>query len=326
MTLHDEIERAARPLRRAVGWRVLLPAVLAGMALLVAAAWISTTGFFGVAAALVLAGWLALVAGLVLGAMRARRARARLDTAAVADALEALGPTRRGALTTLLAPAARGSSNELHFAAVEHQADWVAERGAAVLEGSIVAERSRTRRHAALLAMALGGLLLARPLGGAPAMVLKPWLAWQAMVEPVRLSVSAEQVAQGESVELEITALGQTSARLQMRRPGESWREQVVALDPSGHAAVETGPLDGDLVARAVAGGRTSREVRVSIRLPVFLGSFTLTARYPEYLGLESESLPTDADTLVIPEGTRLRLQGRATTPLAAAEWTSGRG
>jgi hypothetical protein len=60
------------------------------------------------------------------------------------------------------------------------------------------------------------------------------------------------------------------------------------------------------------------------VRLPVFLGSLSVTARYPSYLGLENEPLPTSGDTLILPAGTRLETRGEATAPLANAIWSVG--
>ena len=34
----------------------------------------------------------------------------------------------------------------------------------------------------------------------------------------------------------------------------------------------------------------------VHVRLPVFLGSLTVTAHYPRYLGMEDEPVPTSGD------------------------------
>jgi hypothetical protein len=63
--------------------------------------------------------------------------------------------------------------------------------------------------------------------------------------------------------------------------------------------------------------------VLVQVRLPVFLGALTVTAHYPRYLDLESEPVPTDGDTLLLPAGTRLETRGEATAPLSAAAWVT---
>jgi hypothetical protein len=62
----------------------------------------------------------------------------------------------------------------------------------------------------------------------------------------------------------------------------------------------------------------------VKVRLPVFLGELAVTARYPAYLDLEAEPVPTDGDTLLLPAGTRLETRGEATAPLSFAAWETG--
>ena len=48
-----------------------------------------------------------------------------------------------------------------------------------------------------------------------------------------------------------------------------------------------------------------------------FSARSTSSPRYPAYLGLESEPLPTGGDTLILPAGTRLETRGEATAQLA---------
>ena len=62
----------------------------------------------------------------------------------------------------------------------------------------------------------------------------------------------------------------------------------------------------------------------IRVRLPVFLGTLSVTAHYPAYLGLDAEPVPTGGDTLLLPAGTRLETRGEATAPLATAAWASG--
>lgn len=324
MTLRDSIDAVATPLRSATGMRRFLPAAAAGMTILAAAGWLAGIGL-GLAAAAVLLGWLALVVALLVGAWRARDGMRTLATPVVATRLEALSAGRRGALTTLLAPLAPGTSRALHDAASAAQAEWVAANGTNVLAPSVSRERQQAGRFGVVLAGAVALLLLARPLGGAPAMLWQPWHAWLALIAPVRLSAATDVVDRGSSVRLDIVALGQQRAVLQLRAPGEGWRDTTIVLDASGHAMFDTGPLETEIVARVLAGGRRSRDLHVQIRLPAFLGAFTVTAHYPGYLALEQEVLPSDGDTLVVPEGTRLAIAGRATTPLATVALRSDR-
>ena len=109
---------------------------------------------------------------------------------------------------------------------------------------------------------------------------------------PVDHLVLAEQVDRGASVRLDLEAIGRQHATLWTRAPGESWRPQGIELDSAGRASRVVGPLRSDLHARLTSGSRSSDTVLVQVRLPVFLGSLTVTARYPRYLGLEDEPVP----------------------------------
>jgi hypothetical protein len=121
-----------------------------------------------------------------------------------------------------------------------------------------------------------------------------------------------------------VEAIGRRTATLWLRAPGESWRPRGIRLDSLGRASIGSGALQTDLYARVTGGRRSSDTVLVRVRLPVFLGSITVTAHYPGYLGLESEPVPTGGDTLILPAGTRLETKGEATASLASAAWSSG--
>ena len=141
---------------------------------------------------------------------------------------------------------------------------------------------------------------------------------------PVRLRAAQSLVDRGQPVELHLEAMGRKTATLYLRSPGESWKSRGVRLDSLGRATITTPPLQSDLYARLTSGGRSSDTVAVRVRLPVFLGTLKVIARYPAYLGLESEPVPTGGDTLILPAGTRLETRGEATAPLASAAWLSG--
>ncbi|HYF39658.1 MAG TPA: DUF4175 family protein, partial [Gemmatimonadales bacterium] len=134
-----------------------------------------------------------------------------------------------------------------------------------------------------------------------------------------------ETVDRGQPVELHLEALGRRAGTLWMRSPGEAWKPTGVRLDSLGKAIVSTPPLTADLFARFSSGSRSSDTVAVKVRLPVFLGSLEVVARYPGYLKLESEPVPTSGDTLILPAGTRLVTRGEITAPLARAAWIAGK-
>ncbi|MBK9068330.1 MAG: hypothetical protein IPL76_15850 [Gemmatimonadetes bacterium] len=287
--------------------------------LLGAAAWAARLGWFG-QPWWVLATWgvVLALAGAVL--LRSRRQLAGLSPGWVAERLEAAG-FRQGALRAHLEPAAAGTSAALLALADGEAAQAVGARGPDLLRP--VLERFR---RAALLgggALVAGLLLLgsARPTHGRPALLWRPVEAWTATVAPLRLSLSVAEVDRGQSVAVTVAAPGRERAILWVRTPGESWRGQGLVLDSAGRAATSLGPLEQDLFVRVTSGGRSSDTLAVRVRLPAFLGTLALTARYPRYLGLEDEPVPTDGDTLVLPEGTRLETLGEATAALAAAGW-----
>jgi hypothetical protein len=164
----------------------------------------------------------------------------------------------------------------------------------------------------------------AGPVRGPAAALWHPRRAWEATVAPVHLRAASDQVDRGQPVNLHLEAMGRQVATLWLRAPGEAWRPRGVRLDSLGRATISTQPLHSDLFARLTSGSRSSDTVVVRVRLPVFLGSLSVIARYPSYLGLESEPVPTGGDTLILPAGTRLDVRGEVTTRLASAAWLAG--
>ena len=317
----DPLERAldgvGRPLRGMSGLSRLLAGVAGAIVVLAVTAWLVRSEFGGASIA-ILGAWTVVLALLALSLVAARRSIRSLGPWHVAEQLEATGAWRRGALTTVLDPTADGTSPTLHAAAAAAQAAAVEARAAAVLRPAVGVQARRTRIAAGVAAAGLLALMAAGPLRGATVRIWDPISAWRALVAPVRLSARSASVARGESATFDLTAYGQRRATLLTRAPGERWQPRAVTLDADGHAAFTTAPLSAELVARLEAGGRRSQEVHVLVRLPAFLGAFTVMAHYPAYLTLEAEALPTGGDTVVVPEGTRLALSGRATTKLAS--------
>ena len=128
MTLTDTLLRVAAPLRRAHTVGLLLPGIAAGVAALAGAAWLARLGAGG-PALLVLIAWALLTLALAAGIVMGLRARGRLGASGVATRLEASGAWRRGALATLLAPLAEGTSDTLHRAAVDAETGAWSSRG-----------------------------------------------------------------------------------------------------------------------------------------------------------------------------------------------------
>ena len=317
------LQRLAQPLRvRAVlGWVAI---TLGGGALLLgAAAWIVGLGWFD-APYWVLLAWAGVAVVCVVVAWLAWSVRTRLSAGGVAGGLEELGAWRHGALTALLDRSAAGTSSALLEWADRLQADDVARRGVSAAEP--LARPVRVLGLAGLGALALGLAAFgsAGPLRGPAAALWHPARAWEATVAPVRIRAARGVVDRGDSTALELEAFGRRHATLWLRAPGEGWRPTGVSLDSTGRAQVTTGALQSDLFARLTSGSRASDTVVIRVRLPVFLGTLSVTAHYPAYLHLEAEPVPTGGDTLLLPAGTRLETRGEATAPLATAAWAAG--
>jgi hypothetical protein len=297
--------------------------VLGGAALVLGgAAWGARLGWFS-QPYWVLAAW-GTVAVLVSGAvaLAVRRVR-RLSARWLATELEATG-FRRGSLSGHLEAAAPGTSPVLlDYADGQEAARLTAEAPGYLGELQGPFRRQAYRGGVTLLAGA-AILLSARPTHGRPALLWRPAEAWEAAVAPLSITVSAREVDRGARVDVDVLARGRQHAILWMRAPGESWRGQGLTLDSVGRAATSLGPLETDLFLRVQSGGRNSDTLLVKVRIPAFLGTLTVTARYPRYLGLEDEPIPTHGDTVAVPEGTRLDAEGEATAALARAAWQSG--
>ncbi|HUR94125.1 MAG TPA: hypothetical protein VMY76_06050 [Gemmatimonadales bacterium] len=317
------LKQLARPIRAraGIGWAAL---ALGTMALLLgAAAWAVRLGWID-APYWVLAAWCA--AALAFGAALywAWRGQAGLSAGGVAGRLEELGAWRRGALTALLDPSAAGTSGALLQLADRQQADEVRRRGAQAAEPIARPVRTLGLAGLAMLGVGITAFGSAGPLDGPAAALWHPRRAWEATVAPVRVRAARDVVDRGDSTTLDLEAFGRRTATLWLRAPGEGWRPRQVRLDSLGRAHVGTGALQSDLFARLTGGSRSSDTVLIRVRLPVFLGSLTVTAHYPPYLGLEAEPVPTGGDTLLLPAGTRLETRGEATAPLASAAWAAG--
>ncbi|HEV8453521.1 MAG TPA: hypothetical protein VGQ24_01440, partial [Gemmatimonadales bacterium] len=285
------LHRLARPLqsRSWAGWAALGVGLVA--LLLGAAAWSVRLGWFS-APYWVLVAWALAAAALSAVIYVGWGIHSGLSVKRMARRLEDQGAWRRGTLTALLDGAASGTSVALLDFADHAHADDVARRGATAVEP--LARPVRLILLAGAISLLLGALTFASagPVRGAAAALWHPRRAWEATVAPVRLRASAELVDRGQPVEFHLEALGRRVATLWLRLPGESWKARGVRLDSLGRAVVSTGPLESDLFARLTSGSRSSDTITVRVRLPVFLGSLSVTARYPSYLGLENEPLP----------------------------------
>ena len=312
--------RLSGPLR---AWPVVaLAAIVAALtaAALAAAAWAARLGWVD-GGLWVGVTWGAALTVWAVGAWAFRRSRQRATLHAAAHLLEERGAWRAGALTSLLTVPAPGTSADLLAAADARSAERLATAAPPILAPMVGRLRRRALLGAAALVVATLVLGAARPGTGRAALLWDPHAAWLAATAPLTVTGPDSAVDRGSRVALALEAVGHRTATLWLRAPGESWRPVAVTLDPSGHARYETAPLDATLFARLTAGGRGSDTLTVAVRPPAFLGAVAVEAHYPAYLHLESEPLPLDGDTVLLPVGTRLSTTGEATAELARAEW-----
>ena len=314
------LRRLARPLRSQsqLAWCAMGLGTVA--LLLGASAWVFRLGWFTLPY-WVLVAWAAALLGLSAVLYLGWRNQRRLTTARLARSLEDLGAWRRGTLTALLDESASGTSNELLHLADRAHADDIDARGPSAVEP--IARPVKALVIASAFCAVAGTLAFtsAGPVRGAAAALWYPGRAWEATMAPVRLRAARDLVDRGEPVQLHLEALGRKAATLWLRSPGETWKGIGVRLDSLGRATLTTPPLVSDIFARLTSGSRSSDTISVRVRLPVFLGSLEVHARYPAYLGLENELVPTSGDTLMLPAGTRLETRGEVTAPLAGAAW-----
>ena len=287
------------------------------------AAWLAVLGWFD-PPYWVLVAWALAIGGTIVGGVVAWRHRTALSDAALAHHLEGQDPWRPGQLRALLERPAAGTSESLLAAADEVEARTLVRNGTEALHPMRRRLRYRAAGSGVLLGVGLLALLTANPFDGGAAALWHPRAAWEATTAPVRIELSESVVNRGDSVAFLVEAVGRRRATLWTRAPGESWMPRTVALDSLGRGRVGSGPLFTDVFARVVAGRRESDTVSVNVRLPAFLGSLTLTARYPAYLGLLDEPLPVTGDTVLLPVGTRLEVRGESTAELDAVNWLAG--
>ncbi len=317
------LEQVARPLRlrRNTAWFVA--ALGATTLLLGVATWLARLDLIRTLA-WVPAAWIGVALVLVAAAWGRRRTISGLAARSLAEWLEHSGAWRLGALRALLERTQQGSSTELAQAADAASAAAVGARAPGAL-GPLDDRLARELRGGiGLLALGLVALASSGPLRGPGAVLWHPFRAWRAVVSPVQLRASADSVDRGAPVTFTVTTYGRREATLWLRAPGEQWRETPLTLDPNGVASHVIQMIETDLFARVSSGERGSDTVMVHVRQPVFLASLEVTARYPAYLKLEDEPIPTAGDTVLLPAGTRLETRGEATAELEIASWSAG--
>jgi hypothetical protein len=317
MTVLELVDRERARLRRMH--------LMAGIALAVGA----TCLFLAIgASALGGARWMALPRGvpfvvwlLVLAADVAvivwttRQLERRTTRSSVAAAIEREQTLRSGSLRGALEVGNSGALGRRAAAAVSAQLVPGGERLAPGAQRMV-------RRHAGqatgVATVAVAALAFAVPsYNDGMAAILKPVRAWQGTLLP-RLAFEnlPPAVLRGETLRLRIAAPQRGTVTLAQRVPGEAWTTQTVAVDhSSGIATLDVGPLRGDLTIVANDGRSASDTGVVRVTDRPFVGSVSMRATYPTYLGRPAEGLPV-GDPARVPQGTMIEVAGRASTAL----------
>ncbi len=316
---------SARLRRLAAATTLAWPAAL-GVAVLTAGArgladgrWLSASplwpfAVWGIAAAASIGGWRVL----------RRRLGAASAAARVAMAIEAEQGQRRGAVEGFLEVASLGGALVSHTDA----------RLAAGLRAVADAPAPRLRRAAwrrggagVVVLLAMFGLAVVTSVATADGWraLRHPVRAWRGtLVVPLTVEGLASRVVRGGTLDVQIAAPGRRAIRLRWRQTGGAWRDSSVVVT-AGRAAVRLGPIDADLVLLATDGRAMTDTLRTRVADRPFLGDVVVQAIYPAYLGRAAERLAIDAP-ISLPEGTQLRLEGKASEPLASVQLVSAAG
>jgi hypothetical protein len=257
----------------------------------------------------------AIVAGIVVHRRRSRTLR----TSSLAGTVEQMGGLRRGSVLVVSVGESRGSESLLQ-AADANVYHWLNTNGVNALRQV----RSRGNRFvwlgAAVAMIGASALTMTKPTSpdGSSFWRVDHTLASRRVV---LLEVDRLSVRRGDSVEAVITAVGREEAVLWVRAPGEAWRSTMLALDSAGRARVTLGPLDSDRYLRAAVGQNQSDVVHVQVAVPAFLAELAMYARFPSYLERVDEAV-LSGDSVLLPAGTRLIVNGQATVDLARVAWS----
>jgi hypothetical protein len=320
MTARGWLEAQGRRARNAALAATALAAGGAGAAVLAVGLLLERAGVAASFPELALVPWLGALAAGALVAWRRLPAVRAASPGGIGARVERLGGLRAGALAGLAGDS--HGSPALAQLADRRMAGWLEVHGPD-------AERTLGRTHTRALVVhasaGFGGLILlaAAGVGNGETALWRPFAAIREARAPVVLTVDRTRVARGDSVTVRLDAPGRTLALLHQRRAGQAWTGTPLALD-DGRAAVTIGPLDADLELVAESGRRRSDTVHVTLHPSLFLAELAVTARYSAYLDRPDEPLAAQGDTVSLPVGTVVEVQGRATLPLSGAAWQDG--
>ncbi len=319
------LRRGAKSLRRRAAGAVIAAATGAAVLLFLIALWAMGTG--GGPSPLSLVFTLLLVAvaagaGFAVGALNRRMELSRLVREAEAAAGLADGDVT--AALELETMPSYGSSQlaRLHQRKISER--LLALRGAALFPLS--APRWRRRLHAALAACLIAGGAAVLVAGSHPDRAVQTARSlatpWEVVVPPplppliVRPGDTA--VSRGIELPVEIRAEGRREVTLYWRVEGEVASMRTLRVGVDSTARGHTGPI-GALTRYWVEDeqGRSSDTFHVRPVEPLLITELSVRVIMPTYLGREDEEYSQPVPPLVVPQGARLVIGGRANLPLA---------
>jgi hypothetical protein len=254
----------------------------------------------------------ALLAGGVAAVYGVRRAILRSSAHDYARSAEREHALRDGSVSGLLE---LDADNPL--------ARLAAGRLEAALPGRIAPQRSR--RNARVLAAGVVTLVVVSAgfswsgARGADGMtvLLHPFDAARGTLLPALTLHAREPLLQrGERPVLLISAPARRAVSLHVRPTGESWRVSRHGVH-DGEAVVELAAIESPVMVFVSDGRGASDTIVVAVRERPFVRSLALEAVYPAALQRRNE--PLGAGPLLLPQGTLVRIRGRASLPLGSA-------
>lgn len=313
MTVLDTLRNASARDRMLVSVTAVLAAVATLLGLLAAGLMLLGDGRWIVLPALLPAAILVIAAALA-GAVLVlgwRAARSGSGARSLAQAVEIERKLRSGSLVGLL----------------ELDETPVAAMAAARLASSVPSHDPAPARSRRSRRQLLGGVMLLLLAGAgftwsgtqqreAAAALRHPIKAASGeLLEPLRIEGAPRSARRGTSVAFIVRAHDRRSVMLHTRVAGAAWEAHSYRV-VNGTAEVELGEVSATIQLFASdARGRTDTLTIVAAEGP-FVQDLTLHATYPRHLGRPDEQLAPDGQ-LVVPAGTRLRMDGIASEALS---------
>ncbi|HTA06239.1 MAG TPA: DUF4175 family protein, partial [Solirubrobacteraceae bacterium] len=153
--------------------------------------------------------------------------------------------------------------------------------------------------------------------------VLHPIRAWRGTLLPRLVIDAPADVLRGERTTVRVTAPGRHRVAVYSRTRGAEWSARWYPVNDDGAARLAVGPMDADVALVANDGRAASDTVFVRVSDKPFLGGIALRAIYPAYLKRADEALPA-GEVARVPVGTRIAINGRASTELSAVALVRG--